>query len=194
MPGIVNVIVENLMAWRQSRPSTHYNGPHPFLQEAQQHQSALGWHAFVRGFVSTKWAKSQDCHYKHLGSKRTGKRWVAALIKKMWQVSWDMWRFCNGVTHSQSPSHTTNSSFLLTSTIIAEKNHGHRLLPPKCSYLFQSPLHTLLNISINNKKLWVATVWAARDLYSPADTFNQSRNTIIASFVEPWKKKLRQRR
>ena len=182
------------MAWRQSRPSTHYNGPHPFLQEAQQHQSALGWHAFVRGFVSTKWAKSQDCHYKHLGSKRTGKRWVAALIKKMWQVSWDMWRFCNGVTHSQSPSHTTNSSFLLTSTIIAEKNHGHRLLPPKCSYLFQSPLHTLLNISINNKKLWVATVWAARDLYSPADTFNQSRNTIIASFVEPWKKKLRQRR
>ena len=193
-PDIINLILENLMAWRQSRPPPHYDGPQPFLQETQLHQTEIGWHSFVRGFVSHKWAKPQDCHYKHIGSKKTGKRWVSALIKKLWQVSWDMWRFRNGVLHTQSPTATTNFTFLLTSTIIAEKNHGHRLLPPKCTYLFHSTLTTLLRSSINNKKLWVATVWAARDLYSPADTFIQSRNPIVASFVEPWRKKIQRRR
>ena len=189
-PDVTNIIVENLKSWRQNRPPVYYEGSHPFLEQAQLQQTQIGWNAFFRGFISVHWIKAQHCHLQHIGSRKNGKRWLAALIKKLWAVSWDMWRFRNGVTHSQSPTIPTNFTFLLSSTIITELNHGHRLLPPACKYLFDNNPSDILRGTINSKRLWIASVWAARDLYSPADTICQTRNIIVSSFVEAWRKRL----
>ena len=119
--------------------------------------------------------------------KKTGKRWTISLIQKLWLVSWDMWRFRNGIQHSQSTTVPTNFSFLLMPTIISELNHGHRLFPPSCDYLFTNAT-SLLRGSINNQKLWIAIVWSARDRYSLADIICQSRNRVVESFVVAWRK------
>jgi len=34
-------------------------------------------------------------------SRKTGKRWLTALIQKMWKVAWDLWEHRNGVRHEQ---------------------------------------------------------------------------------------------
>ena len=151
----------------------------------------MGWEPFIRGFVASQWSLAQHCHLQHLQSRKAGKRWLTCLIQKLWMVSWDMWRFRNGVLHSQSTTTPTNFSFLLATTIINELNHGHRLLPPSCKYLFTRSSSSLLRGTLNNQKLWVATVWSARDRYSPADTICQSRNPTVAAFVVSWRKKLR---
>ena len=190
-PDIINVILENLHAWRDNRPPVQYEGTQPHLREAQQRQTLLGWQSFLRGFLTPKWIDAQHCHYSHTKSLRTGERWISALIKKLWAVSWDMWRFRNGVLHSQSTSIPTNFTFLLMSTILTEFNHGCRLLPPSCHYLFPSTATSILRGTTNSKKLWLATVWSARDVYSPADTICQSRNAIVTAYVDAWKKKIK---
>ena len=189
LPDITKLILENLRAWRDHRPSVQYNGPFPYLRLAQMEQSSLGWEPFLRGFPTITWAEAQNCHYKHIQSKRSGERWLSELIKKLWAVSWDMWRFRNGILHSQSDAPPTNFTFLLTASILAEINHGCRLLPPSCHYLFASPASSIFRGSVNSKKLWLATVWCARDLYSPADVICQSRNALVRSFVDSWKKR-----
>ena len=101
-----------------------------------------------------------------------------------------MWRFRNGIQHSQSNDIPTNFTFLLTTAIVSEINHGHRLLPPICDYLFSRNHTSILKGSVNSKKLWLATVWSARDLYSPADLICQNRNPIVSAYVESWKKRI----
>ena len=112
------------------------------------------------------------------------------IIVKFWQISWDMWRFRNGVLHTQSTSETTNYTFLLTTEILKEKEYGNSLLPPTCAYLFTQNTRKLLSSTLNNQKLWLANVWAARDTYTPADVFNQNRNKIVHAHVVAWKKRL----
>jgi hypothetical protein len=34
-------------------------------------------------------------------SNQMGKRWVSALIKKLWDTAWDMWELRNGVLHEK---------------------------------------------------------------------------------------------
>ena len=190
-PDIIRIIIENHMAWRSDRRSVPYLGPHPHLRTAQLEQLSIGWENFLRGFVTTTWCEAQHNYFLHLQSKKTGQRWLTALIQKLWAISWDMWRFHNGILHSNSTNTPTNFTFLLSSAILHEINHGHRLLPPSCTYLFSRSSSSLLKGTINSQKLWLATVWSARDLYSPADTICQSRDQVVHAFVQSWKKRIK---
>ena len=80
-PDIIEVIIENLMAWHDGRPPVLYNGSLPFLARSITSQTALGWNSFLRGFVSTQWSKAQQLHLLHIGSRKSGKRWLIELIK-----------------------------------------------------------------------------------------------------------------
>ena len=189
-PDIIRIVIENLRAWHDDRPSVLYSGPTSNLSDVIRHQSTIGWGSFLRGFLHKGWSTLQHAHYQTIKSLKSGKRWASELIKKLWLVSWDMWRFRNGILHSQSTTVPTNFTFLLSSTIIQEMNHGHRSLPAKCKYLFAQSIASILKGSVNGKKLWLATVWAARDLYSLNDVICQNRDSIVSAYVETWKKRI----
>ena len=44
---------------------------------------------------------------------------------------------------------------------------------------------------LNNKKLLLTNVWAARDNYSPAETITQNRHPVVSANVMAWKKRLK---
>ena len=190
-PDLIKIIIDNLRAWRVNRPSVEYSGSLPHLHTALRRQNSIGWSPFIRGFVNIEWKEVQRRYLQQLNSQKSHRRWLKMLIIKLWQISWDMWRFRNSILHSQSTTSTTNFSFLLTTEILKELSHGSRLLPPSCRYLFQKSQSTLLKSTLNNKKLWLTNVWAARDSYTPADIITQNRNTIVQSYVVAWKKKLK---
>ena len=60
--------------------------------------------------------------------------------------------------------------------------------------IFNTTQDKLLKSSVNNKKLWLADVWAAKDSYTPADITTQNRNTIVQSYTVAWKKRLYKKR
>ena len=46
---------------------------------------------------SKKWMDIQERYYKNNRIRWTGRRWLTALIKKLWLVAWDFWEHQNGI-------------------------------------------------------------------------------------------------
>jgi hypothetical protein len=65
-------------------------GPPSQLQELVRSPEFIGWDRFFEGFVSIEWREIQHQYYIFLKSRRTGRRWVVELLKKLWDVSWDL--------------------------------------------------------------------------------------------------------
>jgi hypothetical protein len=45
---------------------------------------------------------TQQAYYTLIKSRRIGKRWVVALIKKMWDIAWDLWEHRNGILYQST--------------------------------------------------------------------------------------------
>jgi hypothetical protein len=89
-------------------------------------------------------------------SKRTGRRWVISLIKKLWDTAWDLWQHRNEILH-QSENHLIAE---------AERCVGRELtqlfnklsacyLPNKDRYLIRLPLKLLKKKDIIYKEVWL---------------------------------------
>lgn len=46
-----------------------------------------------------EWAQAQQAYYLLIKSRHTGKQWVVALLKKFWDIAWDLWEHRNGILH-----------------------------------------------------------------------------------------------
>jgi hypothetical protein len=102
-PGICDAICSYLSAWRTDAqvPSSQqftYLG----LPAAIDAQSRIGWQALLEGCLVCEWAAVQQSYYTWIGSRRTGRRWVSLLIRKLWDTAWDLWEHRNGIVHRAS--------------------------------------------------------------------------------------------
>jgi hypothetical protein len=97
-PDVQHAILSHLQSWREN------NGePLPtnfLLDEAVSSQERLGWQRFFEGWIAVEWSSAQQAYYTLMKSCRTGKRWVISLIKKLWDVAWDLWEHRNGIPHN----------------------------------------------------------------------------------------------
>jgi hypothetical protein len=62
-------------------------------------QDLIGWDYFIEGFIPATWIESQTQHFLSLNRLESGKRWASALIRKMWNIAWDLWEHRNSITH-----------------------------------------------------------------------------------------------
>ena len=95
-PELRRLICMAIKNWKTGQPITSAK---EHLRELIQEQTKIGWHNFMFGLVSKRWAVLQHKEYRRLRSQRTGLCWVSALIQKLWDISWDMWMFRNNVLH-----------------------------------------------------------------------------------------------
>jgi hypothetical protein len=68
----------------------------PGLRAVVREQDKMGWRAAFEGRWHLDWAAVQQKYFEYIGSQRTGKRWLVAVIKKLWDVAWDLWIDRNG--------------------------------------------------------------------------------------------------
>jgi hypothetical protein len=43
-----------------------------------------------------EWASKQQEYFDWLQHRNTDKQWITQLIKKLWEISWNMWKQRNG--------------------------------------------------------------------------------------------------
>jgi len=65
-------------------------------------QEALGWDHFMDGWLVHSWRTYQESLWHSVKSQQSSWHWVAKLIKKIWNVTWDMWAHCNGILHNST--------------------------------------------------------------------------------------------
>jgi len=93
-PKLVEAIMAGLCSW--------YSGKNllPMMNiPAVTQQNQLGWALLVEG-LTRLWQIEQAKFWATIKMHRLSKRWVLELIKKLWEVSWDLWNHRNKELHS----------------------------------------------------------------------------------------------
>ena len=53
-------------------------------------QNNIGWFQALTGILSHDWSETQNIYLKSLIDKVTGQRWLSSLIRKLWDIAWDI--------------------------------------------------------------------------------------------------------
>ncbi len=156
-PLLRNALLVGLKSWANGDPCTS-------RVPAARAQSNIGWYNMILGFASPKWGDSQHAYFQLLQVDRTGNAWLTALLKKLWEVSWDLWEHRNGIKHA--PDFATEASLWeLQANIRYYYDLGPSALPALDQHHIKDmDLSTLLSKSVADQKRWLNTVEAARSL------------------------------
>jgi len=96
-PTVLHVIITYLKSWHTGETVSYQ--PPCYLEAVLKEQCTIGWHRFYVGWLSPQWEIIQQNYYNVTRSNKTGKRWVSALIQKLWDMAWDLWEHRKGVLH-----------------------------------------------------------------------------------------------
>jgi len=96
------------------------------------------------------------------GSRRSSLRWVAALIKKFWDVSWDVWQQRNHILHAVGAGDHLDILSRIHERVTYHHRRTGRGLPKRHQFLFRFSLPFLLKRTVRYKIAWLQTVAGAR--------------------------------
>jgi len=92
-PNLIQALTQGLQAW--------HSGTAPLeATPVFYKQSLLGWDAALDGWLLVEWHAQQETYWLTWQRKKLSKWWMTKLIKKLWNVSWEMWDHCNGILHN----------------------------------------------------------------------------------------------
>ena len=184
-PTITTYICERLLAWKtgDATPAP----PAPLLQ-ASMEQDSIGWHYLLQGCVSTQWQITQARWYESLGSKLSAKRWTAAWIRKLWDVSWDQWEHRNDVVHKGTTIETRKREMI--DRIRQEWTIGYETLHQNFHRLFRGTVDALILKQPRAMEAWLEAVRAARQASAnqqagESSTLRQQRQMMYSHFGRP---------
>jgi hypothetical protein len=164
LPDLRAAIISRLRAWRQDidLPNTHYNWPG--VNDIVRDQDLLGWRAFLEGAVLQAWAAKQQEYYDWLERKNTGKRWITILIKKLWEISWNMWEQRNAELINPASSASLREHVRLD-RLITHDYEDLSTLATRDRRWFRRPKEVLFTETIEYKTQWLESVCLARARY-----------------------------
>ena len=177
-PGMAAILVRTLHAWRNNQPlpDTSHLG---IWKDAFDHQSELGWQGFFEGFVSPKWAKYQQLHFNETNSRKTGRRWMVKLIKKLWDIVWDFWELRNSAVLEEEIRNSEPENEALNQQIEQEFVKGLDRIPARWTNLFHGSAAALKQKSTLYKKEWLSTVDKLRERHGGQDPISDRREFLL---------------
>jgi hypothetical protein len=98
---LAQIICEMLAAWTSNTGPTLKATPQFKLVKILKLQDAMGWQPSFEGAPALGWSEYMDLYYNFIRSNRNGHRWLSSIIKKLWNISWDLWEHQNGAAHGK---------------------------------------------------------------------------------------------
>ena len=166
MPELTTAILRCLNEWKYPNPSrrfaraaitTRYG-----LRAAILEQDDIGWYNFLMGRPSARWRDVQHRYYEWLQRRNTGKAWLQALIKKVWEVSWDMWDHRNHVRTTTTTPAMRREIENLNEQIVEQFEEGEAGLGQQDHQLLAKPLAHVLGLDLDHKSQWLESISLAR--------------------------------
>ena len=159
--GLRIVIISRLRQWRHDHPYNTDHDPSDSITEILELQDEIGWEAAFTGCWAKGWAHLQQLHFESFGWKRTGKRWLAALIKKLWNVSWDMWEHRNGILHNREASVLREQEKQLIKT---EFELGFDYFPRNLRSMINLSIEDVLKRDPRGRRVWLHYIQNGRQM------------------------------
>ena len=167
-PRITHFFKLGMQKWFQDRDYTWHISSELFTDnEAQnktfQAQLSLGWYHLFCGLVTRELVKMQHIHYSTIESRKLGSRWASNVIKKVWNITHQLWLHRNKALHDTDKIHELSGLAQLQTAIKAEFIAGLQQLPSVYSSYFNTPLSALLKKSVVHLKRWFLIIRSARE-------------------------------
>jgi hypothetical protein len=158
-PGITKVLCAKLLRWQSGGSIGNIPvGSFPGLQEVVTKQDTLGWQSLLEGRPAIGWREVQHRYLQSIGSRRSGLRWLTALIQKLWGVAWDTWDHRNRVLRDTELSVAGD---LKIQQITEQFQLSRAGLPAEVKVLIRGGLH-LLQQQPAYQTAWLIRIQAAR--------------------------------
>jgi len=146
-------IIWGLQQWRDPQQNTA-----PPDSQFVLDQMAIGWERFLDGWLAKSWRLHQEGFWQGARSRRSSKCWVAELIKKLWNVSWDMWAHQNGILHQSPVARQDILEKQVNDQIRAIYEGGMQALPRDAIGLLWKPKEQTLQLPLTTKQQWLESV------------------------------------
>jgi hypothetical protein len=104
-PDIQLVVTTRLGQLFSNLPFTPIPSLADDAQAALLIQDSIGWANFFEGCIAQEWEAIQEAYFHWCRSRKTGCRWTASLIQKLWDLSWDLWEHRIGTNVQALPHH-----------------------------------------------------------------------------------------
>jgi len=156
-PKIAEAIMAGLRGWYAGEnlvPMTH--------TDATSQQNQLGWGLLVEGCLSRQWQLEQAKFWTTIKTRKSSKRWVSELIKKLWNISWDLWTHRNEELHTSETARTQILEQDINRRIVQAFQSGSIVLPRDAVHLLQGEPERVLGLPLTTKQLWLDTWEAAK--------------------------------
>jgi hypothetical protein len=151
MPELTTAILRYLHKWKHPNPSRRLPEPQSLCNMAfgllSSSRTTLAGN-FLMGRLSIRWRDVQHRYYEWLQRHNTGKAWLQALIKKVWEVSWDMWDHRNEVRTTTITPATMWETENLNKQIIEQFEEGVVGLGQKDHHFLDKPLGHVLGYDL----------------------------------------------
>jgi len=160
-PGIRDTICSHLLSWHNYQEPTPCTSTFPGLRPAVAKQTLAGWQSFLEGRIVLEWEAVQSRYYAWLGNRRTGKRWVSMLIRKVWEIAWDQWDHRNDFVHVRENNASIAATLQAVDVQLGLRYQGLTNNTDR-ALLTSIPRTELLEAPQNVQQAWVNNLAAAR--------------------------------
>ena len=149
-------IIQCLDAWREGVLTIDISHCSPITKQLLRAQQQIGWKHFLDGCIHQLWTEI-------LADKQKTKRWVTALIKKLWTVSWEMWDHRNQALHRLENNDTLLGWETTKAEVREELETGvDPLMTRDKKALFTLKTDELQEWTLDKAQVWLSSVQAAR--------------------------------
>ena len=187
---MTNTICESLLAWGEGRPLPAINTTEPVFSSAIVKQDTMGWESMIDGFMTCERAVMQSDFMKQNNIQKSPLLWMAKVQNRVWMIAWKMWEQRNETLHSTGnlgQEHEHRSLNQAITRLWTRQNIPEEELTRN---LFRGSMEQKLKDSINNKRLWLSSVWSLQKHLSDNEVRGNHRGGETLAFFEKWKARI----
>ena len=144
-------------------------------------------HLVLMGRPSNRWRDVQHRYYEWLKRRNTEKAWLQAVIKKVWEVSWDMWDHRNQVRLGTITPAMRREADIINAQITHQFEEGQVGLGQRDHHWLSKPLAHVLAYDPEHKSQWLESVELARVRFTNRHEFEDSSIRHQCEFMESWR-------
>ena len=162
-PQITSSILTAVKAWMERSDIEPPDTSDPLITAAFTEQCEIGWFNLLMGLLAKKWMDCQHKYLESIGRKRSSKRWLVEIQKKLINISWDCWS--TRCAERWKPGNHRDQVALqeLDEIVLKELEIGITPdFPLRSRHLFEESNEDMMRYSVRRKSYWLLSVEAAR--------------------------------
>lgn len=101
-PDLCQGLLSILCTWKDDIPWQPHPSDYPNVIHLYECQRQAGLNAVIDGFLHLEWAAVQHNYYIWLHCCTIGFGWLLQVIRRLWEVAWDLWQHRNRVLRSDN--------------------------------------------------------------------------------------------